>query len=187
LEARGLIRSLLLFGALPAILCCSKASGQSPLYAGRPIPKQQRVDRIVVFKGKHRLQAWSKNRLLKVYKIAIGSGGAGPKRYQGDKKTPEGRYRIDRRHISRKFHRFLHISYPNKKDRRAYAAGRASGAIKKRAGIGSAIGIHGEKKGLGWLPHKWVDWTQGCIAVDNSEIEELYRAVVRNAIIVIHP
>jgi murein L,D-transpeptidase YafK len=149
--------------------------------AARPIPKKERIDRLVIYKADHRMEAWSGKRLLKTYGIAIGSGDAGPKRQRGDKKTPEGRYKIDRRFVSKKFHRFLHISYPNQKDRETFAR------LKLKGSIGGDIGIHGEKSSYGWLPHKWVDWTQGCIAVDNDEIEELYRLVVPGAVVIIYP
>lgn len=157
------------------------ALGLSGCSAGRPIPDRERIDRLVVYKAEHRLEAWSGQRLLRTYGIAIGSGNPGPKRQRGDKKTPEGRYTIDRRFVSKKFHRFLHVSYPNQKDREAFIR------LKLKGDIGGDIGIHGEKSSYGWLPHKWADWTQGCIAVDNDEIEELYRLVVTGAQVIIYP
>ena len=145
------------------------------------------IDKIVIYKGRHRLEAWAGARVVKAYRVAIGRGGAGPKRYEGDNKTPEGSYRVSRRFVSASFHRFLHLSYPNAEDRRAFARGQRDGSIPRGARIGGAIGIHGEKRGLRVLPHKWVDWTQGCIAVDNPEIEELYRAVKPMAVVEIRP
>lgn len=170
--------------ALVLFLTCSSGSGAP--FDGRSLPKT-RIDRLVLYKSRHRLQAWSGKRLLKTYKVSIGKGSAGPKRHEGDDRTPEGTYRIDSRHHSKTYHRFLHISYPNKRDRAAYAKLRKQGRIPKGKGIGGAIGIHGEKRGFGWLPHKWFDWTRGCVAVDDDEIEELYRAVVQGAVILIHP
>ena len=155
--------------------------GASGCSAVRPIPEREKIDRLVIYKADHRMESWSGKRLLKTYGIAIGSGNPGPKRQKGDKKTPEGRYIIDRRFVSQKFHRFLHLSYPNRKDRQAFAR------LKLKGSIGGDIGIHGEKSSYGWLPHKWVDWTQGCIAVDNDEIEELYRLVAPNAQVTIYP
>jgi murein L,D-transpeptidase YafK len=163
---------------------CVTAQG---LYKGEALPDKCVVDRIEVYKDKHVLEAWSKDELLKVYKIVIGKGRKGPKRYEGDNRTPEGRYRIDSRHRSKKFHRFLHLSYPNKSDRKGFRKDRKDGSVPAGAGIGGAVGIHGEKKGKEWLPHKLVDWTQGCIALDNDEIEELFRMVKKNADVIIHP
>ena len=162
---------------LSALLCFST----SACSASRQLPKKIRIDRLVIYKADHRMEAWSGKKLIKTYGIAIGSGNPGPKRQRGDKKTPEGRYTIDRRFVSKKFHRFLHVSYPNQKDREAHAG------LKTKNDIGGDIGIHGEKSSYGWLPHKWVDWTQGCIAVDNDEIEELYRLVVPGAVVIIYP
>jgi murein L,D-transpeptidase YafK len=171
------------------LLCCLApvaARGQG-LYADRSIPATERVDRLRIYKARHRLEAWSGKRLLKVYKVAIGRGGAGHKRQEGDGKTPEGSYVIDAKRHSRTFHRFLHVSYPNAKDRAAFARARRAGTLPAKATIGGAIGVHGEKRGWAWLPHKWVDWTQGCIAVDNEEIEELYPVVQLKAVVEIYP
>jgi murein L,D-transpeptidase YafK len=157
------------------------------LYDGRPLPAGARVDRLLILKGARRMQAWSGKTLLKIYRVALGLGGKGPKRYQGDSRTPEGRYRVAGRHHSRQFHRFLLLSYPNDADRRRYRRLRKLGKVPRGRGIGSAVGIHGEKRGFGWLPHKLINWTDGCIAVDDDEIEELYRAVKPGAPVVIRP
>lgn len=174
-----------------ALLVLAGAAGAAAQLAPAPdpaLPASARIDRLVAYKAGHRLEAWSGPRLLRTYRIAIGAGGAGPKQYEGDKRTPEGVYRIDRRHHSRRFHRFLHISYPNADDRRRYRALRARGEVPEGAGIGGAIGVHGESdvaavRALG----RSVDWTEGCISVSDAEIEELYRAVVPDAVIEIHP
>jgi len=169
---------------MTALLLVSLLSGtvhaQEPLAAGT-------IDRLRVFKGKHRLEAWSGRRRLKVYRIAIGRGGEGHKRYEGDGRTPEGRYTIDRRYPSKRYHRFLHLSYPNAKDRAAFERARRAGKLPRGARIGGAIGIHGAKRGWRWLPHKWLDWTQGCIALDDDEAEELYRAAKKGAMVEILP
>jgi len=169
----------------------SAGAGASPpareIFRGRPLPPGEKVRRLVIYKSTHRLEAWSGKRLLKVYKVAIGSGGKGPKLYQGDNRTPEGTYRVAGRHRSRKYHLFLLLSFPNARDRARYRRNRRQGKIPRGRGIGSAVGIHGEKRGYAWLPHKWVDWTQGCVALDNKEIKELYRAVISRAKVEIFP
>lgn len=163
-------------------------AAQDEATATRPLPASTRIDRLVAYKSEHRLEAWSGENLVKTYRIAIGAGGAGPKRYEGDRRTPEGVYRIDRRHHSRRYHRFLHISYPNDDDRRRYAELLARGEVPDGAGIGGDIGVHGESNVPSERPlERGVDWTDGCIAVSNAEIEELYRAVVPNAVIEIRP
>lgn len=181
---------LLLLGALLAALllpACTTTSPSPLLSSGDPIPAKFRIDRVRIVKRERRLEAYSGKQLVKVYRVAIGRGGAGPKRYEGDLHTPEGRYRISGRHRSKQFHLFLGLSYPNAADRAAHAKGKRDGSIPKNKSIGGAVGIHGEKQGMRWLPHKWVDWTQGCIALDDDEIEELYRSVVKEAEVVIEP
>jgi murein L,D-transpeptidase YafK len=151
-----------------------------------PLPPRS-VDRVVIRKGEHRLEAWRGDRLLRTFRVAIGSGGAGPKRVEGDGRTPEGRYRVDRRHHSHDFHRFLHVSYPNADDRRAFRDSVRGGTIPRGSRIGGDIGIHGEARGWQGAPHKLVDWTAGCIALDDEEIEELFRAVRPGALVDILP
>ena len=168
------------------VVACSGVEAVG-LHQDSPMPAELRIDRLVIYKSKHCMEAWSGKTLIKTYAISTGSGNPGPKRRQGDKKTPEGRYRITKRFVSKKFHKFLHLSYPNETDRQEFQKAKHMGLIPAHAKIGGSIGIHGEKEGYGWLPHKWVDWTQGCIAVDNEEIEELYRTVVHNAVVIIYP
>lgn len=184
----GFLRGVARGAGLAVLLVFTCAGdGPRPRYAGRSIPRGVRVDRLRVHKGRHRLEAWSGEQLLKIYTVAIGRGGSGHKRREGDGRTPEGRYTIDSRHRSRRFHLFLHISYPSAQDRAAFRAAVGAGKLPRDARVGGNIGIHGERRGWSWLPHKWIDWTRGCIAVDDDEIEELYRVVVRGATVEIVP
>jgi murein L,D-transpeptidase YafK len=118
---------------------------------------------------------------IKSYRIALGSNPIGPKTRQGDRRTPEGIYVIDSRTAASGFHRALHVSYPSAADRVA----------AKRAGVdpGGDIFIHGIKNGLGWLgaTHRLVDWTAGCIAVTNAEIDEIWRLVPNGTNVEIRP
>lgn len=150
------------------------------------LPDGTRIDRLVVYKDAGRMEAYAGDELVKTYAVGVGSGGAGPKQFEGDARTPEGEYRIDSRHRSRQFHRFLHVSYPNRADRRRYRELRRAGGVPEGRGIGSAIGVHGQPShAFGFLVRG--NWTAGCIAVTNDEIEELYAAVVPNARISIRP
>ncbi len=108
---------------------------------------------------------------LKTYRVALGRGTGKAKQREGDHETPEGLYTIDSRNARSHFHRSLHISYPNNEDRnRAQAAGVAPGG---------QIMIHGIQNGLGWLGplQRTIDWTDGCIAVTDSEIDEIWNLV----------
>jgi murein L,D-transpeptidase YafK len=130
-----------------------------------------RADKVLVEKSKHRLILFREGKPLKTYRIALGRHPIGPKQREGDQKTPEGVYRIDSKNSNSNFHLALHISYPNPSDlQRA-----------KELGVspGGNIMIHGITNGLEWVGrlHRIYDWTAGCIAVTDSEIEELWRAV----------
>jgi hypothetical protein len=135
------------------------------------------INRIVVDKSAHRLEAWFNDTLARRYSVAIGKGGLGPKRMQGDGKTPEGSYHIAGKHHSAEFHRFMLISYPNSADVQAFKQAKARGEIPANASIGGDVGIHGLSGWTSNLPHKLVDWTAGCIALDNDEVDELYARV----------
>jgi murein L,D-transpeptidase YafK len=139
------------------------------------------VDKIVVEKEARRLTLVSKGQSIRTYKVALGKSPEGPKEKEGDNKTPEGVYNIDARNSKSGYHKSLHISYPNIKD------------IKhaKELGVspGGNIMIHGIKNGLGWAGdfHRWLDWTQGCIAVTNKEMDELWDLVPNGTAVEIKP
>jgi murein L,D-transpeptidase YafK len=168
-----------------AVACAFAHAGR---YGSRAIPSGVVVDRLVLEKDAHVLSVYAGGQLLKTYRVAIGSGGAGPKQFEGDGRTPEGSYVIDARHESRRFHRFLHVSYPNRADQARYRAARARGEVPEGAGIGGAIGLHGESdQALVRALSNRIDWTAGCVALSDEEIEELYRVVADDAQIEIRP
>jgi tetratricopeptide (TPR) repeat protein len=144
------------------------------------IPKGP-ADRILIEKKERRLTLISKGKLLKTYQIALGGNPNGPKERQGDNKTPEGTYVIDSRNKNSLYHRSLHISYPNEKDKKR----------AKELGVspGGDIMIHGIKNGLSWVGdlHTEVDWTKGCIAVTDEEIEEIDKLAPNGTIVEIRP
>jgi len=129
------------------------------------------VNRILIEKKAHLLTLFSGGAKIKSYKVSLGRGGLGRKLRKGDKLTPEGKYRIDRRNLNSAYHKALHISYPNKED---IARATAQGVEP-----GGDIMIHGIRNGLGWLGpiHRLFDWTLGCVALTNWEIEELWKLV----------
>jgi murein L,D-transpeptidase YafK len=146
------------------------------------------VDHLEASKSEGRLVAFGEGQPLRSYRAAFGRGGAGPKTYEGDEKTPEGLYRVDARHHSARFHRFLHVSYPNADDVARFERAKRRGEVPAGRGIGSAIGIHGESdKALVRALNNRVDWTLGCIAVSDEAAEELFTAVRTDATIAIRP
>ena len=148
---------------------------------GPPLPDTIRADSLIVEKARHRLTLYAQGRAQKTYRVALGRGGLEAKDREGDLRVPEGRYRIDDRLARSAFHRALHISYPDSADLvRANQAGLAPG---------HSIMVHGIRNGVGWVGrfHRLVDWTAGCVAVTNTEIEELWRAVPDGTPILIRP
>ena len=135
------------------------------------------VTRIYVFKDQRMMHLMHNNEVLKSYDIELGFAPRGHKQFEGDGKTPEGLYFIDRRNPNSSFHLSLGISYPNPNDRAfAQAAGKSPGGD---------IFIHGgppkDRKRLGggdWMTKgNSVDWTWGCIAVSDDQMEHIYAMV----------
>jgi murein L,D-transpeptidase YafK len=141
----------------------------------------QHADRVVVEKAARRLSLLHGNQVLKTYAVALGGEPRGRKVCQGDNRTPEGTYVIDSRNRGSRYHRSLHVSYPNATDREA--------ARQARCSPGGDIMVHGLPNGYAWLgrSHTLHDWTLGCIAVTNDEIEEIWRLVPNGTLIEIKP
>jgi murein L,D-transpeptidase YafK len=136
-----------------------------------PLPSGTTAERLQIDKGARRLVIFADGRAVKSYRISLGRVPEGAKEREGDGRTPEGVYIVDYRKADSDYHRALHISYPDPYDRKR--------ARDLGVSPGGAIMIHGLPNGLGWIGrfHRFSDWTQGCIAVTDEEIEELWRAV----------
>ncbi|MFZ5939214.1 MAG: L,D-transpeptidase family protein [Bacteroidota bacterium] len=147
----------------------------------KPLDISLSIDKIVVTKHKRKLDLISNNQIVKSYRISLGRVPKGRKEFEGDKKTPEGMYFIYDKNPNSGYHKNLGISYPNQKDKE-YAS-----LIGKNPG--GQIKIHGLKNGLGWINrfHLLFDWTNGCIALTNKEIDELYLNVKIGTPIEINP
>jgi murein L,D-transpeptidase YafK len=139
------------------------------------------ADRVVIEKSERTLTLYRSGRPLKSHRVALGRNPFGHKQQEGDGRTPEGTYHIDFHKRDSSFHRALHISYPNAADR---ATARARGVPP-----GGDIMIHGLPNGIGALgsTHRVRDWTEGCVAVTNGEIEELWDAVPDGTVVEIRP
>ncbi|WP_437840496.1 L,D-transpeptidase family protein [Sorangium sp. So ce1153] len=146
-----------------------------------------RVTEIRIDKSEHTLDLVADGTIVRSYRVALGPGGSGPKLYEGDRRTPVGTYRVAGR-IKGLFHQFLVVSYPNEEDRRRFAELRRRGEVPPGRGVGHGIGIHGVGGGGGAVhagSHKDTDWTLGCIALDDDEIDEVARRTPDGAKIVI--
>jgi hypothetical protein len=163
------------FTALAVVLFTASTTAQSvPL----TIP---RADHVVVFKHERKLELLSHGRVTKIYKVALGGAPVGPKTRQGDHKTPEGVYVLDFRNTHSQFYKSIHISYPAESDRAV--------AAQKGVSPGGSVFIHGLPNGYGAIgaAHRLKDWTDGCIAVTNEEIDDIGKAVPNGTPIEIRP
>jgi murein L,D-transpeptidase YafK len=136
-----------------------------------PAPVNARATLIVIEKAKRRLTLFRNGDLLRSYDVALGGAPRGPKLQEGDGRTPEGAYSIDFKNARSRFHLALRISYPDAEDRES--------ARRRGVSPGGDIMIHGLPNGLGWLggAHLWRDWTDGCIAVTNRQMDEIWPLV----------
>lgn len=138
------------------------------------------IDRIVIEKSARKLSTFRAGRFIKSYRIALGHNPTGTKEQEGDMKTPQGIYAIDGRNPASDFHLALHVSYPSAEDRRRAAI--------RGVDPGSDIEIHGLPNGAASSAfHPRTDWTAGCIAVTNDEIEELWRITPEGTLVEIKP
>jgi len=141
------------------------------------------IDKVLVVKSESRVYLLSKGEVIKEYRASFGKNPKGAKLQVGDKKTPEGNYTLDYKKFNSTFHRAIHISYPNRRDI----------ANSKRAGVktGGLIMLHGQTAGeLDWFSVwaiRFFNWTDGCIAVTNDEIDEIYSLVKVGTPIEIRP
>ena len=139
------------------------------------------ADKVLIEKKERRLTLLSNGEVIKTYKIALGGNPVGPKERQGDNKTPEGLYTIESRNRNSGYYLSLRISYPNEKDKKR--------ARELGVSPGGDIMIHGIKNGLSWVGsvHSKFDWTKGCIAVTDEEMDEIDRLVPDGTVVEILP
>jgi len=131
----------------------------------------QKADSILILKKEHVLELLAGGKVIRTYKVALGRGGLAPKEREGDGRTPEGHYVIDSRNEVSHYHRALHVSYPNAEDRKR--------AARQGVAPGGAIMIHGLPNGIEKVgaAHRVYDWTLGCVAVTDEEIDEIWKLV----------
>lgn len=133
----------------------------------KALPKETKADFVFVDKSERKMYLKKKGSVLRVYHIALGESPKGHKVQEGDEKTPEGTYVLDWKNENSIAHRSIHISYPNAKDK----------AHAKKLGVsaGGDIMIHGQMNGYGHLAPMMQlrDWTDGCVAVTDNEMDEI--------------
>lgn len=159
---------------LGLLLLVAGATGAMISYGLRhehPLPAGVAIDSLHIWKQQRKMVAFSAGKPVKTYNIALGSNPEGHKEVEGDGRTPEGTYVISSKSTESRFHMNLGVSYPDQSD--------VSNARQRGLEPGGDIKVHGLRTFLGFVGryHTLVDWTAGCVAVTNAEIEELHRAV----------
>ena len=163
--------------SIPCFLLALVVCIQTAIAADQP-----KASKIIVYKAAYRMELLDKRaNVLKTYDITLGENPQGHKIQEGDERTPEGLYKISGRNPNSNFHLSLRVSYPNEQD--------IAQARKRGVSPGGDIMIHGVGDGFGWMGslHRVLNWTDGCIAVTNYEIEEIWNMVRDGTPIEIRP
>jgi len=173
---------------LVALVGCSAREPRVPVVVPAVAVEVPEVERwIKVDKSERKLWLYEGDRIVREYPIVLGADPYWPKLHEGDKRTPEGEYRIIKKYPHRYWSRFMLLDYPTPFNEEIYAWSRANGVLPRRGGrvpgIGSAIGIHGaedESKN-----RRGIDWTLGCISLFNRDVDELYDLVAEGTRVLI--
>ncbi len=141
----------------------------------------EKADSVVVVKSEKKLYLYKAGQVLASYTVVFGASPNGHKQQQGDERTPEGRYTLDYKKADSAFHKAIHISYPNAKDTEA--------AKKRGVDPGGAVMIHGQKNGFAWASFltQRFNWTNGCVALANADMDAVWEAVEAGTPIEIKP
>ena len=157
----------LMFLGLISVSAIAYAKSSTKNTAQQTIPTDVTIDKVFVDKSERVLKLLSGDKVIKTYHIALGDSPAGHKRQQGDERTPTGSYKLDYKNEKSSYYRSIHVSYPNASDK--------AQARKRGVSPGGDIMIHGQKNGFGHLAAltQKRDWTDGCIAVTDDEMDEI--------------
>jgi murein L,D-transpeptidase YafK len=165
----------------PTVVLAGTPRTLSPAASAMARPRTFTADSMVLDKSDRRLTLFYHGRRVRAYDVALGPNPVGDKIRRGDGRTPEGLYYIETRNPESRYHLSLRISYPNDADR--------ARAAKRGVPTGGDIMIHGLPRAFATVGalHRQQDWTEGCVAVTNDEIEEIWRSVPNGARILIRP
>ncbi|WP_455203346.1 L,D-transpeptidase family protein [Kaarinaea lacus] len=151
------------------------------VYPGLAAKNLPTADKVIVNKTQRTLSLVRQGHIIKTYAVSLGNEPIGHKKHLGDSRTPEGDYLLDWRNANSQYHLSIHISYPNDDDK--------TQAEKGGYSPGGAIMIHGRPNWVGWIDiiFNGQDWTDGCIAVNNIQMEEIWQSVPNGTAISILP
>lgn len=175
---------------LPCITNCAAKKSDELLNKDKAIASlinlsklDKKAIEIVVEKSKYRLTVFYQKKPIKSYAIALGANPKDDKMRQGDKRTPEGIFRVKELYYHSEWSKFIWFDYPNAESWRKFAAAKARGVLKPSDSIGGEIGIHGVSKGQDWLIDRQINWTLGCISLKNKDVDEIYGLLQRGTTI----
>lgn len=155
------------------VACACAIQTPTELVASESVssPSSEKADVVVVEKSTKTLSLFKKDRKIASFSVTFGANPIGHKQEEGDERTPEGRYKLDYKKTATNYHKAIHISYPNARD--------IENANKRGVSPGGAIMIHGQKKGWGWLSifTQRLNWTNGCIALADDDLDVVWDAV----------
>ncbi len=140
---------------------------------------------VIINKSRFLLDVYYRKRKIRSYKVVFGPKPQENKVMKGDRRTPEGWYKVQEKHISGRYNKFIHIDYPNDSAYARFNKLKLQGAIPRDAEIGGDVGIHGVWKGGEDMIDMGIGWTDGCIAMKNTDVDDLYRIVKPGARVLI--
>lgn len=160
---------------LTAVAILALPSSHDPAFAG------ETADSVLVIKSKKRLYLIRDDEVYASYHVVFGANPKGHKQQQGDQRTPEGNYTLGYKNANSSFYKSIHISYPNSQDRIQ--------AREQGVSPGGDIMIHGQPNGWAWISpfSRFVNWTDGCIALSNRDMDAVWEAVKSGTPIEIRP
>ena len=167
--------------ALPCITDCEARAANEFLNKDKAIADlinlkklDKKAIKLVVEKSKYKLTVYYQKKPIKSYAIVLGGNPKDDKLRQGDKRTPEGIFRVKELYYHSEWSKFIWLDYPTQDSWRKFTQAKARGEVTAKDGIGDEIGIHGVEKGKDWLIDRKINWTLGCVSLKNKDVDEIY-------------
>ncbi|WP_271252105.1 L,D-transpeptidase family protein [Pseudanabaena sp. Chao 1811] len=177
-------------GYLPCLINCEAKAANELLNQDKAIASLinlKKLDKkaisLVIEKSKYKLTVYYQKKPIKSYAIVLGANPKDDKLRQGDKRTPEGIFRVKELYYHSEWSKFILLDYPNQDSWSKFLQAKARGEVKVNDDIGGEIGIHGVEKAQDWLIDRKINWTWGCISLKNKDVDEIYPLLQRGTII----
>ncbi len=164
----------------------------SDLYSVRLNPSRINAEKVflLIDKSDYRMYVYEDVTLLKIYKVVFGSNDQSDKFVEGDKRTPNGTFRIAQKRVDNRWSRFMLLDYPNNESMEKHARRVSRGEARPGADLGGGIGLHGVEYASGirdYYVDQRINWTLGCVSLKNGDINEIFEVVKVGTPVVIRP